>query len=276
MTAIVSTVFRVIYFPHESNIVTIDQLDYFKHDLNSSFDSTIPMIINSLGNQLNIIGVGMYPSLMGSFNLAPPSQLNPVFAISQVANENESHEVSFQNHYLNDSWMLPDPRALTQGEGFKGMASPLSAVEIYYLDITTDEGQSLPEREEVDRFNSPTWILDSPMNTYPINIVLPSDEAIMEAMTETKRPWGDLHHISCSLLNLKNMQEIEKDLKNSVGYGWFCNSVTTHEVFAEGNMSNILKTIPINISKTHGVVENVLIRANYSPQEIELYTTLFK
>jgi len=156
------------------------------------------------------------------------------------------------------------------------MASPLSAVEIYYLDITADQGQSLPEREEVDRFNSLAWILDSPTNTYPINIVLPSNEAIMEAMTKTKRPWGDLHHISCSLLNLKNMQEIEKDLKNSVGYGWFCNPVTTHEVFAEGNMSNILKTIPINISKNHGIVENVLIGANYSPQEIELYMTLFK
>ena len=94
MSAIVSTVFRVICFPHEGNIVTIDQLDYFKHDLNSSYDSSILMIANSKGNQLNL-GVGMYPSLMGSFNLPPPSQSSSVFAISQIANRNESREIAF-------------------------------------------------------------------------------------------------------------------------------------------------------------------------------------
>ena len=117
MTAIVSTVFRVICFPQEGNIVTIDQLDYFKHDLNNSFDSSIPMITNSEGNQLNL-GVGMYPSLMGSFNLPPPSQSSPVFAISQIASGNESKEIAFQTQYLNDSWTLLDPHVSTLGEGF--------------------------------------------------------------------------------------------------------------------------------------------------------------
>jgi len=41
-------------------------------------------------------------------------------------------------------------------------------------------------------------------------------------------------------------------------------------------MENISKTIPINISKTPGIVENVLIRADCSPEEIEIYTALFK
>jgi len=41
-------------------------------------------------------------------------------------------------------------------------------------------------------------------------------------------------------------------------------------------MENISKTIPINISKTPGVVENVLIRAYCSLEEIKIYTTLFK
>jgi len=114
MTAIVSTVFRVICFPHEGNIVTISHLDYFKHDLNNSYDSTISMITNSEGNQLNI-GVEMYPSLMGYFNLPPPSQITPVFAISHIANENESRKISFRAHYLNDSWTLPDLNVSTQG-----------------------------------------------------------------------------------------------------------------------------------------------------------------
>ena len=72
------------------------------------------------------------------------------------------------------------------------------------------------------------------------------------------------------------MQVIEKDLHDSVGYDWFYSPVTTHNVFAEGNMSNISKTIPINISKIPGKIENILIGADCSPDEIELYTTLFK
>lgn len=46
--------FRVIYFPHEGKIVTIDQVDYFKHDLTNSSSSTIQMIVNSEGNQMNL------------------------------------------------------------------------------------------------------------------------------------------------------------------------------------------------------------------------------
>lgn len=201
---------------------------------------------------------------MGSFDLLAPSQKIPVFAISQVANESEYHEVPFRTNYLNGSWTLPNLNASTQGEGFMGMASPLSAMDIAYLELTTDEGQDLPKREEIDQFDSPTWILNSPKNVDPIDLVLPSDEAMMEAMTKTKKSWGDLHQISYSLLNLDNMQEIEHDLKNYVGYDWYCSLVATHEVLAKGNMSNISKTIPINISKTPGVVEFFFIGADCS------------
>jgi len=184
--------------------VTIDQLDYFKHDLTDSSGSTIPMIASSEGNQLNL-GVGMYPSLMGSFNIPPPSQMSHVFAISQVVNESESCVVPFRTHYSNDSWTLPNPNALVKGEGFTSMASLLSAVEILYLELTAYEGQVLPEREEIDQFNSLAWLLNSPINVDSIDLVLPSDEAIMEAITETEIPWGDLHQRYYSLLNLDNM-----------------------------------------------------------------------
>ena len=98
------------------------------------------------------------------------------------------------------------------------MASPLSVAEIAYLDIIADQGKSPPEREEVEQFNSPTWILNSPTNTDLLDLVLPYDEAIMEAMTETERHGGDLHHRSYSLLDFNNLQEVEKDLKSSIGY----------------------------------------------------------
>lgn len=44
----------------------------------------------------------------------------------------------------------------------------------------------------------------------------------------------------------------------------------------EGNMSNISKMIPINISKTPQVIENVLIGVDCLKEEIEIYTALFK
>lgn len=140
MTAIVSTMFRVIFFPHEGKNVTIDQLDYFKHDLIDSTSSTIPMISNSEGNRMNL-GVGMYTSLMGSFDLLTPNQTSPVFAISQVLNGSEYCKVPFQTNYLNDSWTLPNPNASTQGEGFMGMKSLLSATKVIYLELIIDEGQ---------------------------------------------------------------------------------------------------------------------------------------
>ena len=69
------------------------------------------------------------------------------------------------------------------------MASPLFAAEITYLDITADHGQSLHERGEVDQFGSPAWSLNAPVNVDSIDLVLPSDEAIMEAMNEMERTW---------------------------------------------------------------------------------------
>ena len=45
---------------------------------------------------------------------------------------------------------------------------------------------------------------------------------------------------------------------------------------AEGNMTNISTTIPMNISVNPDVMENIYIGANCSPEEIAIYTTLFK
>jgi hypothetical protein len=54
------------------------------------------------------------------------------------------------------------------------------------------------------------------------------------------------------------------------------NPLEKHDVYAEGNMANISETILINISKTPGIVENVFIGADCSPEEIYMYTSLFK
>ena len=45
---------------------------------------------------------------------------------------------------------------------------------------------------------------------------------------------------------------------------------------ADGNMENISPTIPINISRDPGKIENVYIGAECSHAEIQEYTKLFK
>ena len=54
------------------------------------------------------------------------------------------------------------------------------------------------------------------------------------------------------------------------------NHLPREGIFAEGNMANISATIPINISVNPNVVENIHIGAKCSPEEIAIYTALFK
>jgi hypothetical protein len=55
------------------------------------------------------------------------------------------------------------------------------------------------------------------------------------------------------------------------------NPMATHIVYAEGNMETITKMIPIDISRTPSIMENVFIMVEYcSPEEIQIYTDLFK
>jgi hypothetical protein len=49
-----------------------------------------------------------------------------------------------------------------------------------------------------------------------------------------------------------------------------------HTVYAEGNMVSITEMIPIDISRTPGIVENVFVGVDCSPEEIQIYTELFK
>jgi hypothetical protein len=70
MQAVVATVFQVLLFPHEDPIVTIDQLSFSRLDPSLGV-FTVPMIDNPQPGIVNV-GVGLYPSLMGTFDYPPP------------------------------------------------------------------------------------------------------------------------------------------------------------------------------------------------------------
>jgi hypothetical protein len=46
------------------------------------------------------------------------------------------------------------------------------------------------------------------------------------------------------------------------------NPLFTHRIYVKGNMESIAEMIPINISRTPGIVENVFIVVNCSPEDI--------
>jgi hypothetical protein len=69
MKDVVATVFRVLLFPHEGRIATIDQLSFSRIDP-ALGASTVLMIDNPQPGVVNV-GVGLCPSLMGTFDYRP-------------------------------------------------------------------------------------------------------------------------------------------------------------------------------------------------------------
>jgi hypothetical protein len=46
------------------------------------------------------------------------------------------------------------------------------------------------------------------------------------------------------------------------------NPLATHKIYAEGNMATIVEPIPINISRTPGIIDSVFVGAYSSPEEM--------
>jgi hypothetical protein len=77
-------------------------------------------------------------------------------------------------------------------------------------------------------------------------------------MNFSERPWEDMHHLAYFIHELSSMEVGEKRIIMHVDFDRYGSPISTHDVYAKGNMENILKTIPINISSKYHVVDNVL------------------
>ena len=56
----------------------------------------------------------------------------------------------------------------------------------------------------------------------------------------------------------------------------FKNPISTPDAFEEGNMANISQTIKVNISTKHELVEDITLRAYFSPEKEASYKALFE
>jgi hypothetical protein len=165
------------------------------------------MIDNPQLSTINL-GVGLFPSLMGTCDYPPPS--NDVNLISIVPDQSKAAilQVSyFRTSYFNDPWTLPSPLDSMEAIGHHSMAMPLSAAKVEYSIVQqASANQDLAPSQELDAVLEPIWAQYSLATQYPLDLVFPSDEVILDAMTGPDRPWDDLHHRSYFLPKLKIME----------------------------------------------------------------------
>ena len=88
--------------------------------------------------------------------------------------------------------------------------------------------------------------------------------------------WSDGHHRSSFMPCLRAMSNYLERFALHVPSLPLQMPIFTHEVFSDGNLGKITQTMPIDISVKLGVVENIHIGVTYSPDEIEVYNSLFR
>jgi hypothetical protein len=199
MQVVVATVFRVLLFPHEGRIVTIDQLSFSRPEP-ALGASTVPMIDNPQASVINV-GVGFFPSLMGTFDYPHPH--DNVKFISNHHKADIFQVSSFRTTYFTDPWILPSPSTMMDETGHSGMSMPLPVAEVAYsLVQQASTNPDLTPAQELDPLPEPIWAQGSLATTDSLDLVLPSDEAVIEAMTSPEKPWEYLHHSSYFLPEL--------------------------------------------------------------------------
>ena len=88
MDAIVSSLFHILCFHHDGRIVKVDQMDYSLGDSHASSDSIVPLVDNPR-KPIENLGVWMYSSLMGSFDLPSPLARTNVISTSRGPSRRE-------------------------------------------------------------------------------------------------------------------------------------------------------------------------------------------
>jgi hypothetical protein len=75
MKELASSVFRMMMFPHNGKIVTIDQITHYQPNHSANIDNILPLVrTSSDAYSLIDMGLGIFkePYLMGEYHGAPP------------------------------------------------------------------------------------------------------------------------------------------------------------------------------------------------------------
>jgi hypothetical protein len=198
MNVVVSTLFWVMHFPHNGSIVTIDQLAFDNHHPNSALVQTIPLYVPSVRVD------------------STPPRVNYVASYPRcsIASEQESVQSCFPSRDLESTI---DPLVYPMG-AWEPLIPPLDPSGLEYpfeydlivcrssspgacdssLIDSASPCQNLHLHMEYGQFTSPFGTVDPRLRDFS-DFELPSDEAILEAMTMISIPQEELHCGLCFL-----------------------------------------------------------------------------
>ena len=155
----------------------------------------------------------------------------------------------------------------------------LTPVEINYCEIIAASYppplEHPPSSMALDIYSQSPWFGDAD-SPDPLREFFPSNEAIVETMSLEDLSWSDGHHRSSFMPGLGEMFDCIERFASQVPTPPLQTPILTHEVLSEGNLSNITQTMPIDISVKPRVVENIHVGVTCSPEEIQVYTNLFR
>jgi len=249
MCIVVSTLFRVLRFPHQGKVTTVDQLAFFNVD---SRTSNVPFISKTPPSYENV-GVGLLKDsmLMGTFPIPPPNIPSPFFALINMISTSVS-----ETHDPYDPWIVPNPSDFFPYND----CMPLSLVELTYQSIQS-------------KTSSSPSLCDTSLD--PFHVIFPTDEMIMSVMYMEETPWDDGHHCSILFLEIETIESYQQILTPSIVVVISFVPEPTHNVFYEGNLSSISPTIPLDILIKPRVMEKVHISASCLVDEFCIYKALF-
>ena len=166
------------------------------------------------------MGVGMYPSLMGSFS-CPTSILMIGYSFGEASTS--MRLVSFRTNHMEDPWILP-----TSNPSYDPIETdvPFPTTMIAYqanLGSIAEPSPSSSRTEEEDPYVRPAWEVQSFHTHDCLNSVFPSDEAIIEAMSGVEPPWEELHHRSYFLPEIDHLkcEDFREILSERLVVPWF-------------------------------------------------------
>ena len=263
MTAVVSSIFHLIMFPHKGKIVKIDQLSYYSSDP-ASTDSI--QHIGKLTSHYKDVRVGLLKDLdlLGTFSLPTPNVQLPIANINMIT----SSTMSFD-----DPWIVPPE---SDFDSFNG-PMPLSPFELAYQNVQSFSDTLSTSSDLVNMINQESFSILSLVSTPildPTKQIFHTDEHIREFLSIDELPWEDLHHRSSFL---PVFYHFKNDFSSIFTTNYVKEPQNPHShIDFELNLENISTTVPLDISVKPGIIENIHIGASCTTDEIKAYKALFQ
>jgi hypothetical protein len=204
---------------------------------------------------------------MGTF----PTPLTPT--THHVATINIISTMVYQSLESSDPWIVP---SLLEFDAL-GDTMPLSPTETSYIAIQSASPSSDDQHLLApDSYSMPSWLNSFSFVFDYISQIFPSDESIMEILSIDDIPWDDSHHRSSFLPPLEEIQEDIHSVFPPDVVDFPQSPILTQDTLSEENLGNISSMIVIDILIKEGFMENINLGANFSPEEVVSYTSLFK